>query len=405
MAAAGSRGGRLLFAPVGATGLNPCGAVTFILTLKRLHPILPLLNNKSQTYTMKILIIRLSAIGDVVHTLPAVQLLKKHLPGCRITWVVEEAAADLIAGYEGIDAVIVSKRATWLRAFRAGSAAAACKEAAAFVRGLRREDYDLVLDFQGLFKSGLLAGLARGKRTIGFAHAREAATLFYTEKAPAPDFNDHAITRHMGLLRYLGINDDAAAFSQFWGQREEENVQRLLGGHEAESKGPLVIVHPCAAWPTKCWDAGRVAALCDSLRKIYDARIVFAGSAAEQLPVSGIIARMAEPAISLAGCTTLRELACLLARSSLMVAMDSGPLHLACAVGAPAVALFGPTAPWRTGPFGSRYSVIRKELLCSPCYKKKACPLGHHRCMADITVEEVLQVCSNYLMEQSDARE
>jgi len=350
---------------------------------------------------MKILIIRLSAIGDVVHTLPAVHLLKKHLPGCRITWVVEEAAADLIAGYEGIDDVFVSKRKSWQRALRTGSAPAACNEAAAFVRKLRSEEYDLVLDFQGLFKSGMISGLARGKRKIGFAHAREGATLFYTEKAPAPDFNDHAITRHRGLLRYLGIRDEATLFSPLWGASEEKNVLKLLGGHAAQSAGPLIIVHPRAAWPNKCWDALRVAALCDRLCKKYAARIVFAGSAAEQINVSAIIAGMAEPAISLVGRTSLRELACLLARSSLMVAMDSGPMHLACAVGTPVVALFGPTAPWRTGPFGSRYTVIRKELACSPCYKKKTCPPGHHRCMADITVEEVLQGCSHYLRQEA----
>ena len=350
---------------------------------------------------MKILVIRLSAIGDVVHTLPAAQLLKKYLPGCRITWLVEEAAADLIAGYEGIDAVIVSKRTSWLRALRRGNFLAAYTEAAAFLRRLRRDEYDLVLDFQGLLKSSLLAGLARGKRKIGFAHAREGAAFFYTEHVPAPDFNDHAITRHMGLLQYLGITDKTAVFSPLWGEQEEESVGRLLGGHTADSAGPLIVVHPCAAWPTKCWDAGRVAAVCDSLRKTCDARIVFAGSAAEQTHVSSIIASMAEPAISLVGRTTLRELACLLARSSLMVAMDSGPMHLACAVGTPVVALFGPTAPWRTGPFGSRHSVIRKELDCSPCYRKKTCPLGHHRCMADITVEDVLEVCSNYLRQEA----
>lgn len=346
---------------------------------------------------MKILVIRLSAIGDVVHSLPAVHLLKKHLPGCRITWVVEEAAAELLAGYEGIEAVIVSKRKSWLQALRTGSAAAACKEAAAFVRELRRDEYDLVLDFQGLFKSGLLAGLARGKRKIGFAHAREGAAFFYTEKAPEPEFNEHAITRHMGLVRYLGITDEAVVFSPLWGKQEEESVRWLLEGHAPGCAGPLIVVHPCAAWPTKCWDAAHVAAVCDRLQKKYCARIVFAGSAAEQTLVSSIIAGMTQPALSLAGRTTLRELACLLARSSLMVAMDSGPMHLACAAGTPVVALFGPTAPWRTGPFGSRHSVIRKELACSPCYKKKACPLGHHRCMADITVEDVLKVCSNYL--------
>jgi heptosyltransferase I len=345
----------------------------------------------------KVLVLRLSAIGDVVHTLPAVHLLKKHLPGCSITWVVEESAADLIAGYAGIDAVIVSRRTAWARALRKGDTGEALTEAIAFLRELRRDKYDLVLDFQGLFKSGVLAGLARGKRKIGFASAREGAAFFYTHYAPAPDFNDHAIVRHMGLLRYLGINDAAVAFSPLWGASDEESIHRLLGGHQAQDSSPLIMVHPSAAWPTKCWDAGKMAMVCDSLRRMYGASIVFAGAAAEQKQVSSIIAGMAEPARSLAGCTTLRELACLIARSSLMVAMDSGPMHLASAVGTPVVALFGPTAPWRTGPFGSRHSVIRKELACSPCYKKKKCPQGHHRCMADITVEEVLQACSLYL--------
>lgn len=350
---------------------------------------------------MKILVIRLSAIGDVVHTLPAVHLLKKHLPGCSITWVVEEPAAGLIEACTEIDSVIVSRRAAWLRALRSGDAGGARTGAAAFLRELRREEYDYVLDFQGLFKSGILAGLARGKRKIGFARAREGAAFFYTEKAPAPGFNDHAIVRHMGLLRYLGIDDAAVVFSPFWGEAEEKSLHCLLAGLDVQSAGPLIIVHPSAAWPTKCWDAGKMARVCDSLQKTYDARMVFVGAASENMPASSIISRMTEPAVNLAGRTTLQELACLLARSALMVAMDSGPMHIACAVGTPVVALFGPTAPWRTGPFGSRHSVIRKELACSPCYSKKKCPQGHHRCMADITVDDVLRVCSQYVCQAS----
>ncbi len=346
---------------------------------------------------MRVLIIRLSAIGDVVHTLPAVHLLKKYLPGCHITWVVEQAAAELLYGYEGIDSLLVSQRTEWLRLVRTGAVAAASAQAGAFFRRLRNTEYDLVLDFQGLFKSAVLAGLARGKRTIGFTNAREFATLFYTERAPAPDFNDHAIKRHMGLLRQLGIDDDAAVFSPLWGEPEEKSVQRLLAGHEIQTSSPLISVHPFAAWPTKCWDAGNIAMVCDSLRKKYDARIVFVGAASDNMHAGSIISSMTGPALNLAGRTTLRELACLLARSALMVAMDSGPMHLACAVGTPVAALFGPTAPWRTGPFGSCHSVIRKELACSPCYRKKTCPQGHHRCMADIPVEDVLQVCSQYL--------
>jgi len=346
---------------------------------------------------MKILIIRLSAIGDVVHTLPAAHLLKKNLPGCHITWVVEQAAADLLCGYEGIDELLVSHRKEWLRLVRTGAVLSACAQALAFFRRLRNTEYDLVLDFQGLFKSAVLAGLARGKRKIGFANARELAALFYTERATAPDFNDHAIKRHMGLLRHLGIADAQAVFSSFWGEAEQASTARLVSNFDAASKSPLISVHPCAAWLTKCWNAKKIAMMCDSLQKDFGARIVFTGAAAERDYIAEILSRMPAPAFNLAGRTNLRELACLFAGAALVISMDSGPLHLACAVGTPVVALFGPTAPWRTGPFGSRHSVVRKELACSPCYRKKKCPQGHHRCMEDITVEDVLRVCSQYL--------
>lgn len=346
---------------------------------------------------MRILIIRLSAIGDVVHTLPAVHLLKTHLPGCRITWVVEAAAAELVAGYAGIDEVLVSKRRQWLRLARAGSAAAAFGQAAAFLRRLRQAEYDLVLDFQGLFKSAVLAGLARGRRKIGFADAREMAPLFYTERAAAPAFDDHAIRRHMGLVRHLGIDDDRTVFSPLWGPADAAAAAGLVAELGAAGQGPLVCVHPGAAWPTKLWSGERLAVLCGRLRRDFGARIAFTGAPAERGCVAGIVERLPAPVLNLAGRTGLRELACLFARADLVITLDSGPLHLACAAGAPAVALFGPTAPWRTGPFGPRAAVVRKELACSPCYKRKVCPLGHHRCMQGITVEDVYGACAAYL--------
>lgn len=351
---------------------------------------------------VRILIIRLSAIGDVVHTLPAVHLLKRHLPGCHITWAVEAAAADLVAGYAGIDEVLVSQRRQWQRLVRAGSVAAALAQAGSFLRRLRRAEYDLVLDFQGLFKSAVLAGLARGRRKIGFSNAREMAPLFYTERAGAPPFDDHAIRRHMSLLRHLGIDDAATVFSPLWGPAEEEPVAGLVAEIGAATQGPLVCVHPCAAWPTKCWSGERLAVLCGMLYRNFGARIVFTGAAAERGRVADMLGRLPAPALNLAGRTGLRELACLFAGADLVLSVDSGPLHLACAAGAPAVALFGPTAPWRTGPFGPRTAVVRKELACSPCYARKSCPRGHHRCMRDITVEDVYVACAAHLAARPD---
>jgi lipopolysaccharide heptosyltransferase I len=346
---------------------------------------------------MRILIIRLSALGDIVHTLPAVRLLKKHLPGCRITWAVERASAGLLRGYEGIDELLVSDRSEWIGLLRAGSFREAAARGRDFAAQLRSREYDLVLDFQGLFKSAVLAGLSRGSRKLGFAGARELAPLFYSELAPAPDFNEHAITRHMGLLRHLGLPDGPPEFSRLWGPEDERAVTELLAENGIGPDDRLAVVHPDSAWPTKRWPAASLAAAADGLRKRFSVRIVFVGAGPAREQAATIMAGMHGPSLDLTGRTGLRELAFLLSRASLVLSTDSGPLHLACAVGAPAVALFGPTAPGRTGPFGRRCTVVSKGLSCSPCFKRKACPLGHHRCMGALEVEEVLAACAAYL--------
>ena len=345
---------------------------------------------------MRILIIRLSALGDVIHTLPAVRILKDHLPGCRITWAVERASAGLLSGYDGIDEILVSDRAEWVGLLRAGSFRETAARAREFAAQLRSREYDLVLDFQGLFKSAVLAGIARGGRKLGFAGARELAPLFYSELAPAPGFNEHAIARHMGLLRHLGLPDGPPEFSRLWGTDDERAVTELLAREGIGAGDRIAVMHPDSAWPTKRWIADSFSAAADGLRERYAAHIVFVGAEPARQHAAAIMAGMRGPALDLTGRTGLRELAFLLFRAALVLSTDSGPLHLACAVGAPAVALFGPTAPGRTGPFGRCSTVVYKSLPCSPCFKRKACPLGHHRCMGEITAPEVLEACSGY---------
>jgi len=346
---------------------------------------------------MNILIIRLSAIGDVVHALAMVAPLKKKYPGCRITWVIEEETANLLEHYPGIDRVIISRRRRWLRQVRGGQPVKALRQAAAFVKMLRSDRYDLVLDFQGLLKSGLIAFLSRSQRKIGYRNAREMSPLFYSEKAPATDFNDHALNRHQVILNHLGIKDPAVSFAPFYSRRDEDKIDQLFRSLDIDCRKNLVVVHPCAGWPTKVWPKQKVAGLCDRLIDEQSCAVVLAGSYAEAGFLNEIVNLANNRLVSLAGKTKLTELAGLMARADLAVSTDSGPMHLACAVGTPVVAIMGSTAPWRTGPFGDRYTVIRKELFCSPCYQKKKCPLSHHRCMAEISVEEVFKTCCNWL--------
>ncbi|MEI6126230.1 MAG: glycosyltransferase family 9 protein [Pseudomonadota bacterium] len=346
---------------------------------------------------MKILIVRLSSLGDVVHTLPAVRALKNHFPDASLTWVIEEAASDLLRGYPGVDRVIVSRRKQWLADIGRCAFSGPALEIKKFVSELRDDLYDLIIDFQGLLKSGLLAGLARGEKKLGFRNAREGAALFYTDKAPPPAFNAHALKRHLALVAPLGITDPLPEFASLFGKEDDDAIAKLFAHEGISGDKALICMHPSAMWPTKLWGREKIAGLCDMLQHAYNCEILCVGGAGEKKYLEAICALVAGKVKNMAGKTTLRQLACLISKARLMISMDSGPMHLACVVGTPVVAVFGPTAPWRTGPFGRDYRVARKELPCSPCFQRKICPAKHHRCMKDITVEDVFKLCCNYL--------
>jgi 3-deoxy-D-manno-octulosonic-acid transferase/heptosyltransferase-1 len=346
---------------------------------------------------MDILIIRLSAIGDVVHALSVLAPLKKHFSDCKITWVIEEEAADILKSYSGIDRVIVSRRKRWLRQLKSGQVMKALRQATAFVKTLRSQEYDLMLDFQGLFKSGIISFLSRSKRKIGYKNAREGSTLFYSEKSPATDFNDHAIKRHQVILKHLGINDSEISYEPLFDMSDERAVVNLFDNTGVDRNKLLVTVHPAATWKTKIWPKEKVVELCDRLVNEFSCQVVLIGSYAEEPFLTDMAFRAKNEVKNLAGKTKLSELACLIAKSDLLVTTDSGPMHIACASSTPVVAIMGPTAPWRTGPFGDDYRVVRHELPCSPCFKRAECPLEHHKCMEEISVEEVFKTCCNWL--------
>jgi 3-deoxy-D-manno-octulosonic-acid transferase/heptosyltransferase-1 len=273
----------------------------------------------------------------------------------------------------------------------------ALRQAAAFVKTLRSQEYDLVLDFQGLFKSGIISFLSRSKRKIGYKNAREGSTLFYSEKAPATDFNDHAIKRHQVILKHLGINNPEIFYEPLFDMSDERAVVNLFDNTGVDRNKLLVTVHPAATWKTKIWPKEKVVELCDRLANEFSCQVVLIGSYAEEPFLTDIASRAKNEVKNLAGKTKLSELACLIAKSDLLVTTDSGPMHMACASSTPVVAIMGPTAPWRTGPFGDDYRVVRHELSCSPCFKRAECPLEHHKCMEEISVEEVFKTCCNWL--------
>jgi len=336
---------------------------------------------------MNILIVKLSAIGDVIHTLPSLAALRRCYPQAHISWVVEEAASDLLADHPMLDRVLVSRRKRWVRDLKEGRhRAAVLKESAAFLRALRDRPYDLVIDFHGLFKSAVLVLLSRGRRRLGYDSLQEGSGLVLNEKIPE-DMAKHAVERYLDFARHLGCETSKPEFPIALQEAHFRHVSELLNAKAVDTARGFVAVSPVAYWETKLWDEAKFAAVCDRIVKELGLPVVFTGESPEG-PIARIRSLMAAPSASAAGETSLRELAALYTKASVLLTTDSGPMHLAAAVGTPVVALFGPTSPERTGPYGEGHVVIRKDMDCSPCFRK-ACETVE--CMKTIRVEEVFE--------------
>lgn len=336
---------------------------------------------------MKILIIKLSAIGDVVQTLPALEAIKKIHPDSTVTWLVEEAAAGILEGHPLIDELLVSRRKAWLRMLKNPfTAAQGLAYIVRFLRKLRSERYDIAIDFQGLLKSGILIGLARATRKIGFDRTRELSYLFLNERLPAYNIEKHALERYLDVARHLGAKEPSPACT-LPVERERSVMEQRISAIRQQGR-PLVAINPMARWKTKLWPERNFAALADRLVKEKGAVVVFTGSPDDRGVNDHIVSMMNEKAVNWAGKTTLKELAALASLADLFITTDTGPMHLAAAAGTKVLALFGPTAPRRTGPYGPSHIIVRAGIECSPCFQRQCDDV---RCMEEITVEEVMK--------------
>lgn len=339
---------------------------------------------------MKILIVKLSAIGDVIHTLPALNALRRHWPGARITWLVEEAASDLVIGHPSLDRVLVSRRKRWVADLRGRRWRRSLGEAMQFFRALRDTRYDLILDFQALLKSGVLIALARGRRKVGFDRGMEhmeRSHLFLNERIPPVSMEIHALDRGLMLIGALGVPAGDVEYRIPVTDRDRDRVLRYMADVGIDPARPIVAINPMAKWETKLWDPAKFSRLADRLVETRNAQVVFTGGPEDRPAVEGIIGRTVRGTFNLAGRTRLKELAAVFEGSNVVISTDTGPMHLAAAIGTPVVALFGPTAPWRTGPHGDKHRVVRSEPPCSPCFKRKC---SRPSCMESITVDQVM---------------
>jgi lipopolysaccharide heptosyltransferase II len=241
---------------------------------------------------------------------------------------------------------------------------------------LRDRKFDLVIDLQGLFRSGWLAWQTRAPVRIGLANAREFAWIFYTHRVETGTPQQHAIERYLMMAKTLGCNTSPIEFQFHLTDDDRAHTANLLGDGEA-----FALLLPGTNWPTKRWPVENFAALVQPLRERFGLKTVVAGSADDRdlaLRIGGIDAT---------GKTTLRQLVALLERAQIVIANDSGPMHIAAALGKPLVTMFGPTNPVRTGPYKREDSVVRIDIPCSPCYSRTC---SHRSCLRWLGVEAVM---------------
>jgi ADP-heptose:LPS heptosyltransferase len=331
---------------------------------------------------VKALLVRLSSIGDVVHTLPALAALRRH--GHTAGWLVEPAGLPLVWDNP---ALTYCGRVPPARAFT-------WREARATLRQVRRQHFDAALDFQGLWKSAAWARMAGALRVIGFEgkHRREpGSAALLRERVEQPREAAHVIDKNLALLRPLGV--DALGLREFPLPGTAAEARSVAQGLGLLGLTEFVILNPGGGWANKRWPAEAFAALARALRGRGIAPLVTFGPGEE--PLADRVVEASGGAALRGFGTTLLEYVELARRARLVVAADTGPLHIACAVGTPVVGLYGPTDPARNGPFASADVVVRQAPPCAPCHKRSCAT--HDGVMKTVGVEEVLAAVESRL--------
>lgn len=329
----------------------------------------------------RLLLIKPSSLGDIVHAVPSAWALKQRWPTLHLSWLVNRGLEPILKPIACIDETIPFDRNRFKGVFAPISKRG---ELRSFTRTLRDGKFDAVLDMQGLFRSGLFSWLSRAPVRVGDRKARECATLFYTDKVTTPPQPVHARERYAALAGALGA---AAPLREDLDVRDTERAAaRELMRTQGFDAGPVLCVCPGARWESKVYPAKHFAALLDDLAEkagVSQPLIVGGDDLAEAAGEIVELCRKAKP-ISLTGKTSLRELVAVLDLADLMITCDSGPMHIAAAQGTPTLAIFGATDPRRTGPFGQLENVVSGDCELMPCLKRR-CPGLGMQCMNDLS--------------------
>jgi lipopolysaccharide heptosyltransferase I len=329
---------------------------------------------------LKILILKPSSLGDVIHALPVLRLLKSHLPQSQIYWWLDRNLRPLLENDPDLAGIFPFARDRW-------AAPKHWAEIYASVQSMRAQHFDWAIDLQGLARSGIFAWLADAKLTVGLDNgaiggSREGARAFYDLTPPPPAAGAHAVEHYLEVLPLLNV---PVHWNFDWLPRRPEVIAQIEQKWHPAS-GPWIVLIPGARWENKRWPVANFVELVRLLKPIGALNFVILGGAEEQAAADAITRELPDRCLNLAGQTSLWEMIEWIRRGRLVISNDTGPMHVAAAVGRPTIALFGPTDPRRTGPYGKLQGVLQDRTLpCVPCLKSRchyAAPLA---CLHRIT--------------------
>ncbi len=336
------------------------------------------------SFTERALVVRMSSIGDVVHTMPAFMALRRAAPSALLGWVVEPAAAPLVQRLPGPLRVHVLDTHRWRRRWWHPAVA---REVRSEIADLRGERYEIALDFQGLVKSALVGHLS-GAHLIGDAKSdlREPmAARWYERMAPEFPADRHVIWRGMELAKVAGVATDELEFPKLSDNRDEEYIDQEL---RKMGIARFAVAHAGSSWASKNWSPLRFSAFGRAFVRRSGLPLIWVWGPGEHKQAE-VLATSVGLGSHAAFPTSLTQLAALLERADLFVGGDSAPLHLAVACGTPITGIFGPTDPLRNGPLRGEDRSVLHRLPCSFCFQRQ-CPVGTSQCLEELTADSVV---------------
>ncbi len=339
------------------------------------------------TSLRRILLIKPSSLGDIIHALPTFDALRRRFPEAELSWFVKAEWAGILERVTGLNRIwpVGTGLSAWLRE----------------IGRLRGHRFDLVVDLQGLFRSGAAAWLSGCGIRVGLANAREGSAWCYTHRIAVRDPELHAVDRYLLVAQALGCPATVPAFPLHPLEADRGMVHTLLARHGLGAGTRWVAMHVSARWPTKRWPLASFLAVARALQE-DGLRVVVIGSASERPEAQEVASTTG--AVDLAGQTSLPVLPALLKQAVCLVTNDSGPMHLAAAVGTPVVALFGPTSPVRTGPYGVGHRVMQTALPCQPCFSRTCRNQVPLECLTTIDPEQVIRAVRAAAVSPAGAR-